>query len=124
MDEALLFVGTETGTVAFLISEDFDSSKPEGIEKIDKKIATDMAIVEAIVEDAKVNKKEGERRFHIFLGGTAKEYVNRGIMTTLIDESIKLAESKKFSNIIAEATGSATQHIFKKFGFEEKKTIE
>jgi len=71
-----------------------------------------MAIVEAIEEDAKANKKKGERRFHIFFGGTTKEYVNRGIMTTLIDESIKLAKSKKFTNIIAEATGFATQHIF------------
>jgi len=110
--------------IAFLICEDFDSAEPEGIEKIDKKIVVDMAIVNAVEEDEKANKKEGERRFHIFFGGTEKEYINRGIMTTLIDESIKLAKSKKFSNIIAEATGSATQHIFKKFGFEEKKTIE
>jgi ribosomal protein S18 acetylase RimI-like enzyme len=110
--------------VAFLISEDFDSTKPEGIEKIDKKIAIDMAIVDAIEEDAKANKKEGERRFHIFFGGTEKEYVNRGIMTTLIDESIKLAKRKKFTNIIAEPTGFVTQHMFKKLGFEQKKTIE
>ena len=110
--------------IAFLISEDFDSAKPEGMEKIEKKIAIDMAIVDAIEEDVKANKKEGERRFHIFFGGTEKEYVNRGIMTTLIDESIKLAKTKEFTNIIAEPTGFATQHIFKKFGFEEKKMIE
>jgi len=47
-----------------------------------------------------------------------------GIMTTLIDEGIKLAKSKKFSNIIAEPTGFVTQHMFKKFGFEQKKMIE
>ncbi len=110
--------------VAFLISEDFDSARPEGIEKIDTKIAIDMAIVDAIEEDAKANKKEGERRFHIFFCGTEKEYVNRGIMTTLIDESIKLAKSKKFTNIIAEPTGFATQHMFKKLGFKQKKMIE
>ncbi len=62
--------------VAFLISEDFDSAKPGGIEKIDEKIAIDMAIVDAVEEDAKNNKKEGERRFHIFFGGTEKEYEN------------------------------------------------
>jgi ribosomal protein S18 acetylase RimI-like enzyme len=110
--------------VAFLISEDFDSSAPEGIEKIDKKIAIDLAIVDAIEEEAKANKKKGERRFHIFLGGTEKEYENRGIMTNLIDESIKLAKSKIFTNIIAEPTGFATQHIFEKFGFEPQKMIE
>ena len=125
IEEGLSIIAKDKGKiVAFLISEDFDSSKPEGIEKIDKKIAIDMAIVDTIEEDAKANKKEGERRFHIFLGGTEKEYVNRGIMTTLIDESIKLAKVKKFTNIIAEATGFATQHIFKKFGFEQKKMIE
>jgi len=110
--------------IAFLLCEDFDSSAPEGIEKIDKKIAIDMAIVDAIEEEAKANKKEGERRFHIFFGGTEKEYVNKGIMTALIDESIKLAKRKKFTNIIAEPTGLATQHIFKKFGFEQQKMIE
>ena len=125
IEEGFSIIAKDKGKiVAFLISEDFDSSKPEGFEKINKKIVTDMAIVDAIEEDAKANKKEGERRFHIFFSGTAKEYGNRGIMTTLIDESIKLAKSKKFTNIIAEATGFATQHIFKKFGFEEKKTIE
>jgi len=36
-----------------------------------------MAIVNAVEEDAKANKKEGERRFHIFFGGTEKEYVNK-----------------------------------------------
>jgi len=127
VEEGLSIIAKDKDTgkiVAFLLSEDFDSSPPEGIEKIDRKIAIDMAIVDAIEEDAKTNKKEGERRFHIFFGGTENEYVNKGIMTTLIDESIKLAKRKKFTNIIAEPTGLATQHIFKKFGFEQKKMIE
>lgn len=127
IEEGLSITAKDKGTgkiVAFIISEDFDSSAPEGIENIDRKIAIDMAIVDEIEEEAKTNKKEGERRFHIFFGGTENEYVNRGIMTTLIDESIKLAKRKKFTNIIAEATGFATQHIFKKFGFKEKNMIE
>lgn len=126
-EEGLSIIAKDKDTgkiVAFLLSEDFDSIAPQGIEKIDKKIVIDMAIVNAIEEEAKAYKKEGERRFHIFFGGTEKEYVNRGIMTTLIDESIKLAKRKRFTIIIAEATGSATQHIFKKFGFEPKKMIE
>jgi ribosomal protein S18 acetylase RimI-like enzyme len=127
VEEGLSIIAKDKDTgkiVAFLLSEDFDSSAPEGIEKIDRKIAIDMAIVDAIEEDAKANKKEGERRFHIFFGGTENDYGNKGIMTTLIDESIKLAKRKKFTNIIAEPTGLATQHIFKKFGFEQQKMIE
>jgi len=65
IEEGLSIIAKDKGKiVAFLISEDFDSSKPEGIEKIDKKIAIDMAIVDAIEEDARANKKVGERRFH------------------------------------------------------------
>ncbi|MCE8426278.1 MAG: hypothetical protein J5U17_10945 [Candidatus Methanoperedens sp.] len=127
MEEGLSIIAKDKNKdkiIAFLICEDFDSAQPEGIDKIDRKIVVDMAIVNAVEEDAKANKKEGERRFHIFFGGTEKECVNRGIMTTLIDESIKLAKSKRFTIIIAEATGSATRYIFKKFGFEEKKMIE
>src|SRR5659263_28881 len=44
IEEGLSIIAKDIDTgkiVAFLLSEDFDSSAPEGIEKIDKKIAID-----------------------------------------------------------------------------------
>ena len=110
--------------VAFLINEDFDSPKPEGIEKLQPIVAADLSLIDALEEYAKANKKEGERRFHLFLGGTDKEYENRHILSTLIHESMKLAKNKNFTSIIAEPTGFATQHIIKKLGFTQINFIE
>ena len=112
--------------VGFIISEDFDSAQPEGIENIDIKGIPLMALVDEIEKDAKSNKKEGEKRFHMFLGGTDKQYEGRHIGTTLVEESMKLAKNKNFTSIIAEPSGFATQHMFRdKFkGFEQKNFIE
>lgn len=125
IEEGSSIIAKDKGKIiAFLINEEFDSPEPAGFEMIDKKIVMDLAIVDALEKEAKADAIEGERRFHIFLGGTEKKYENRGIMTTLIDESIKLAKRKNFTSIIAEPTGIVTQHIFKKFRFEQKKMIE
>ena len=112
--------------VGFIISEDFDSAQPEGIENIDIKGIPLMALVDELEKDAKSNKKEGESRFHMFLGGTDKQHEGRHIGTTLIEESLKLAKIKNFTSAIAEPSGFATQHMFRdKFtGFEQKTMIE
>jgi ribosomal protein S18 acetylase RimI-like enzyme len=110
--------------ISFLISEDFDSEKPEGIEKIDIKILPGMALLDTLEKDMKSDKKEWERRFHIYLGGTDEQYKNRKIMTILIEESMKLAKIKHFTSVIAEPSGFATQHMFNKLGFETKNIIE
>jgi ribosomal protein S18 acetylase RimI-like enzyme len=110
--------------VSFIISEDLDHEQPEGIEKVGPKILALIALVDALEEDIKSNKKEGERRFHLFLGGTDKEYENRHILTILNEEIMKLAKNKHFTSAVVEPSGFATQHMFKKFGFETRNMIE
>lgn len=110
--------------IGFLISEDLDTEPPEGIEKIDKKILPLMALVDALEIDIKTNKKEGEHRFHKFLGGTDKKYENRHILTILNEESVKLARNNNFTSVVAEPSGFATQHLFNKWGFEIRKMID
>lgn len=124
--EGLSLIAKDKGKViSFIISEDFDTDQPEGIEKIDKKVVPLMVLVDAIEKDIKSNKKEGELRFHMFLGGTDKQYENRHIATTLIEESLKLAKDKNFTSVIVEPSGFATQHIFiDKLGFEQKVIVE
>jgi len=43
----------------------------------------------------KLTRKKRSVGSHIFFGGTEKDYGNRGIMTALIDESIKMGKKKK-----------------------------
>ena len=124
--EGISTIAKDKGNVVgFIISEDFDSAPPDGIQKIDIKVVPWMALIDAIEKDAKSNKKEGEHRFHMFLGGTDKQYENKHINTTMIEESLKLAKIKKFTSAMVEPTGFATQHMFTdKFGFEQKVIIE
>lgn len=124
--EGLSIIAKDKGKIiAFIISEDFDTDQPEGIQKIDKKIVILMALVDEIEKDIKSNKKEGERRFHMFLGGTEKQYENRHIATTLVEESMKLAKIKNFTSAIVQPSGFATQHMFiDKFRFEQKGIVE
>jgi hypothetical protein len=110
--------------VSFLLSEDFDSEQPEGIENIDVKMLPLMALVDTMEKDIKATKKEGERRFHMFLGGTDIEYENRHICTTVVEESMKLAKDKNFTSVIVEPSGFATQHIFNKLKFENRNMTE
>ncbi len=123
--DGLSIIAKDKGkVVGFVISEDFDSAQPEGIEKIDIKIVPLMALVDEVEKDAKSSKKEGESRFHMFLGGTDKQYEGRHIATTLVEESMKLAKIKNFTVAIAEPSGFATQYMFNKLGFEQKIMIE
>jgi hypothetical protein len=73
--------GNKDKVISFLISEDLDSEQPEGIEKISMTILPLMALVDAVEKDIKSNKKEEEHRFHMFLGGTDKQYEKSHIMT-------------------------------------------
>ncbi|MGZ6416750.1 MAG: hypothetical protein ACXVDW_21400, partial [Bacteroidia bacterium] len=125
--EGLSMIARDKNTgkiVGFLLNEDFDSPKPEGIENIEPIVAMDMSLIDDLEADLKASKKEGEKRFHLFLGGTDIGYENKHILSTLLDESIKLAKNKNFTNLIAEPTGFATQHIMKKLGFIQKNFIE
>jgi ribosomal protein S18 acetylase RimI-like enzyme len=126
VEEGLSIIAKDNDKViGFIIAEDFDSTQPEEIKNIDKKVVPWMALIDEVEKDAKSNKNEDERRFHLFLGGTDKQYENKHINTTMIEEIMKLAQIKNFTSVMVEPTGFATQHMFKdNFGFEQKFIIE
>ncbi|MCP2727310.1 GNAT family N-acetyltransferase [Limnofasciculus baicalensis] len=61
---------------------------------------------------------------HIFLLGVVKNYANKNIAKTLIEVNLKLAKQRNFKAAIVEATGLASQHIFRSFGFQEEAAIK
>ena len=123
-DGVSIIAKDEGKIIAFVISEDFDSEQPEGIDKIDIKLVPLMALVDEIEKDMKSNKKEGEKRFHMFLGGTDKQHEGKHIGHNLIEESMKLAKIKNFTSVIVEPSGFKTQHIFNILGFVQKGVID
>ncbi len=121
--EGLSIVAKDKGKIiGFIISEDLESDPPEGIENINMKFNPIMALLNKLDEEyVKSYKKKDDKVFHLFMGGVDENYEKKHIISTLLEENLKLAKSKNFSVAIGEPTGLATQHILvDKFGFDEK----
>jgi ribosomal protein S18 acetylase RimI-like enzyme len=112
--------------IGFCISEDFASEPIEGIEKINVKSYPIMALLASLDEEyRKAHKVEKGHIFHLYMVGVSEPYENQDIAMILLDKNLKLAKMKKFSYVIAEATGPVSQHILRdKLGFKEKFAIE
>ena len=59
--------------------------------------------------------------FHVFMLAVAEEYTGKGLATYLVDASTKLAQDKRFTVAIAEATGLGSQTVFRRLGYIERK---
>lgn len=62
--------------------------------------------------------------FHIFLLGTKEQYKNRKIANDLIENSLRIASQEGFSGVVVEATRKISQHLFRKYGFEDRCSID
>lgn len=121
--EGLSIVAKDKGKIiGFIISEDLESGPPERIENINMKFNPIMALLNMLDEEyVKSYKKKDDKVFHLFMGGVDENNEKKHIISTLLEENLKLAKSKNFSVAIGEPTGLATQHILRdKFGFDEK----
>lgn len=61
---------------------------------------------------------------HFIMVGVQKNYRNLNIAKNLITENLGLAQEKKFTTVICEATGIISQHNARKLGFKEIVAIE
>jgi ribosomal protein S18 acetylase RimI-like enzyme len=72
---------------------------------------------------SKYTVKYGEI-LHLFMLGVDEKYRGKGIAHQLMEESFNVAKNKGYTRIIAEGTGSITQHICAKYGFKVLKEIQ
>lgn len=125
--DKLSIVAKDKGKIiGFIISKDLESDPPEGIENVNSKFDPAMALLNKLDEEyMKSYKKADDKIFHLFMGGVDKQHEKRHIVTTLTEESLKIAKLNNFTVAIAEATGLATQHILRdKLEFTERIVIE
>eukprot|EP01120_Amphizonella_sp_Union-15-10_P011304 TRINITY_DN4751_c0_g1_i3.p1 TRINITY_DN4751_c0_g1~~TRINITY_DN4751_c0_g1_i3.p1 ORF type:complete len:128 (-),score=6.07 TRINITY_DN4751_c0_g1_i3:69-452(-) len=62
--------------------------------------------------------------FHVFMGGTAKEFEGRGLGFKMRQHSLGMARSKGYQAVIVEASNPVTLHIWKnKLGGESLASI-
>lgn len=58
--------------------------------------------------------------FHFCWGAVSPRFEGRRINQTMVEMSIELAIAKKYRTAVVEASGLASQHIFRKRGFSDR----
>ncbi|BAY93257.1 MULTISPECIES: GNAT family N-acetyltransferase [unclassified Tolypothrix] len=128
VDEKISIVAKDRKTgkvVGFIISEDFITVYPESLEGIDHKFEYIFSLLSELGENyRRTHAFTAGQVLHISMLGVQEKYTKRHIATTLIRENLKLAKHHKFEIAVTEATGVASQHIFRKLRFTEEFAIE
>jgi GNAT superfamily N-acetyltransferase len=108
-----------------LIAETFSCPEPEW----DEHTRVRMQPILAFLDDADNRFFAGssiprDQVFHEFMLATASDYSGRGIATSLVRESNKLARHKGFKYCLAETTGPISRRILvEKLGYREQLVI-
>ncbi|MFB8790660.1 MAG: hypothetical protein U7123_17850 [Potamolinea sp.] len=123
---SLIAKDQKTGeVVGFIISEDFMTVDPDSLEGIDNKFEFVFGLLSELEDNyRKCHLVKAGQILHIFMLGVQEKYSKRHIATTLVAENLNLAKQHNFEIAIADATGVASQQIFRNLGFTEEFAIE
>ncbi len=129
MEDGLSLVAKDSATsqvVGFIISEDLSTELSEEMYKnLSQKSKIYFQAFKELHEQYEIQKKVVTGKvFHLFLLGSKEQYRNRRIGKNLLEKNLKMASQKGFSAAIAEATGKISQHILRKYGFEDRCSID
>ena len=99
--------------VGCLISEDFASVAPDGIESLPSEFDPILALLDALGREYKDSHPcRKNELLHEFLMGVYSEYTGRSIGYNLVAANHLLGQLKGFRGAIAEVTGPVSQRIF------------
>ena len=129
VEDGLSLVAKDSATsqvAGVIISEDLSTQLSEEMYKnLPQKFEIIIQLLKELHEQYEVQKKVVTGRvFHLFLLAAKKQYRNRKIGKNLLEKNLKIASQKGFSAVIAEATGKISQHICRKYGFEDRCSID
>ncbi|MGD1701059.1 hypothetical protein [Dapis sp. BLCC M229] len=110
----------------FIISEHLSNESEEEIHKnIPQKFEVVSQVLKELHEQYEMEKKlVNSKMFHLFLLGAREKYRGRKIANTLVENNLKVAAQAGFSKAIVEASGKISQHICRKYGFEDRVSID
>ncbi len=112
--------------VGAVISEDLSTElSEESWKNLSEKLNIIPQVLKELHEQYETKKKVfAGKLFHIFLLAVNEKYRNIDIANNLIEKNLKLASQEGFSGAIVEVTGNISQHLFRKYGFEDRCSIE
>ena len=112
----------ETGELAgALLAEDSSSPPPRGIDRLSRKFEPIFDILGQLDSDYRQGKPvaPGES-LHLFLLGVAETFGGRGVAQQLVTSCLANGVRRGYRTAVTEATGTASQHIFRKQGFVDR----
>ena len=123
-EDALTIVAravTSGRLIGAMLTEDFASAPPEGIDEI----ADHFHPIAAMLDGLDAQFRERNRILpgqilHLYMLGVAEGFGGRGIARNLIRLALENGRRKGYRKAVTEATGNVSQHIFRGLGFEER----
>jgi GNAT superfamily N-acetyltransferase len=115
----------ETGqVVGALLTDDFASAPPEGIEHFSGKFGPIWALLDALDTQYKQGKslRVGDS-LHLLMIAVTHQHTGKKVAQTLVRACLENGIRKGYQTAVTEATGVISQHIFRKCGFVDRFAI-
>ncbi len=112
--------------IGTIISDDLSTELPSEIPLgFTEKSFAIFQLLNELHEQYLIKKKPVTSQvFHILSLAVEEPYRNRNIANNLIRKNLEVARQENFSEVIVEASGNISQHLFRKYGFEDICSID
>ncbi len=113
-------VASAEDLVGALLAEDFVTPPPDGLEDV----APSFAPIGALLGDLDSRYRASRTILpgscvHIFMVGVADRASGQGIAQQLVTTCLANGRARGYRLAVTEATGSVSQHVFRKLGFRD-----
>jgi ribosomal protein S18 acetylase RimI-like enzyme len=123
LSEQLTIVAREVSTgrpVGALLTDDFGTPAPDGLEAAAPTFAPVGALLDGLDESYRATHSiQPGTHLHLFMVGVAEDMSSRGIARHLVTACLANGKGRGYRTAVTEATGAASQRVFRKCGFEE-----
>jgi ribosomal protein S18 acetylase RimI-like enzyme len=109
--------------VGALLADDFGTTPPEGLDDAAPQFAPVGALLDTLDEPYRADTAVAPgTHAHLFMLGVAAQSASRGIAGQLVAACLAQAHGLGYRTAVTEATGAASQQVFRRAGFHHVAT--
>jgi ribosomal protein S18 acetylase RimI-like enzyme len=109
--------------VGAMLTEDFGTGQPPGIADVPSRFLPIAALLESLDNEYRQTHAVGPgSHLHLFMLGVSDTHSGLGIAQALVTHCLRNGAARGYRYAVTEATGRASQHVFRKLGFRELAT--
>jgi ribosomal protein S18 acetylase RimI-like enzyme len=124
LSDGLTVVARDTATnklAGALIADDLASPLPIELENLSDKFGPIFALLGGLEDEYRQGRTLSSGQYlHPFMLATDRRYRGRGIAQQLVAACLDNGAELGYRHAVVEATGAASQHVFRKAGFVER----